>query len=89
MIARTIHCVGKVQGVYFRATTKEIAVGLGLNGWVKNQADGSVMIHAEGKEETVNLLVDWCNQGPRHADVKSVKVTDSDIEGYQSFDIIR
>tara|TARA_Y100001972_G_scaffold119036_1_gene159844 strand:+ start:6486 stop:6755 length:270 start_codon:yes stop_codon:yes gene_type:complete len=89
MVAKSIHCIGKVQGVYFRASTKDVAKALGLSGWVKNQADGSVLIHAEGDEKAVHQLIDWCKHGPEHAVVKSVAVAGSTIEGYRSFDIIR
>ncbi len=89
MIARSIHCMGKVQGVYYRASTKEVATGLGLYGWVKNQADGSVLIHAEGQEEAINQLVSWCKQGPRFAEVEAVEVIEAEVEGYTTFDISR
>ncbi|MEQ8337397.1 MAG: acylphosphatase [Cyclobacteriaceae bacterium] len=89
MVAKSIHCIGKVQGVYFRASTKDVAKDLGLSGWVRNQADGTVMIHAEGDENAVNQLIDWCKRGPEYAVVKSVDVADAVIEGYGSFDIIR
>jgi len=89
MVAKSIHCKGKVQGVYFRASTKDVAKDLGLSGWVRNQADGSVMIHAEGDENAVYQLIDWCKRGPEYAAVKSVDVADVVIEGYGSFDIIR
>ncbi len=89
MVAQSIHCIGKVQGVYFRASTKDVAKDLGLSGWVRNQADGTVMIHAEGDENAVNQLIDWCKRGPEYAVVKSVDVADAVIEGYGSFDIIR
>lgn len=89
MVAKSIHCVGKVQGVYFRATTKEVAVALKLCGWVKNQEDGSVLIHVEGQETAIDQLASWCHQGPQYAHVKTVEIKDSEIEGCKSFDIIR
>lgn len=87
-IAKRILCEGRVQGVYFRASTKEKANSLHINGWVKNQKDGTVLIHAEGDEEQVQMLVDWCNRGPEHAKVASVQVQDTQIENFQSFRII-
>ena len=89
MIARTIHCIGRVQGVFFRASTKDQALSLNISGWVKNQGDGSVLIHAEGNEEAMNNLIEWCKIGPAQAIVDEVKVRDSEIEGFSSFDIIR
>ncbi len=87
MIAKSIQCVGKVQGVYFRASTKETAKTLGIRGWVKNQMDGSVLIHAEGEEEALDQLIGWCEKGPVYAEVKSVEVNDSVYEGFKSFEI--
>jgi len=89
MVAKSIHCVGKVQGVYFRASTKEVARGLALTGWVKNQKDGSVMIHAEGDSLSIDQLIEWCKEGPAYAVVKSVETNEAKVEGFQSFDIIR
>ena len=51
---------GKVQGVSFRAATKAIADQLSIKGFVRNQADGSVYIEAEGDQFSINYLVDWC-----------------------------
>lgn len=65
---------GKVQGVFYRARTKEKATELELNGWVKNRIDGTVEIVAEGNKEDLERLVDWSRQGPRHAHVTKIQV---------------
>jgi acylphosphatase len=65
---------GEVQGVFYRARTKEKAIELNLNGWVKNRIDGTVEIVAEGVKEDLKRLVDWTKQGPRHANVTKIEV---------------
>jgi len=65
---------GTVQGVWFRASTKEQALKLGLTGWVKNTADGCVEAVFEGDEPRVKRMVDWCHSGPPLAHVTHVDV---------------
>lgn len=64
---------GRVQGVFFRAATKEQAEGLGLNGWVRNRPDGRVEIVAEGDRERLGMLSAWAWQGPPGARVEQVE----------------
>ena len=65
---------GRVQGVSFRASTCTEARRLGVVGWVKNRADGSVELEAEGPDDMVAALVQWCHQGPAAAQVARVAV---------------
>lgn len=65
---------GRVQGVFFRASTMDKARELGLTGWVRNNPDGSVEVVAEGLREDVEKLVAWSLKGPRHAVVNNVEV---------------
>ena len=74
MIAREIIVKGKVQGVFYRASAKEKAEALGLFGWVKNRADGSVEIWVEGEDRMVQEMTEWCWQGPARARVEEVEV---------------
>jgi len=65
---------GLVQGVFFRANTVSTAKGLGLTGWVRNKRDGSVEIVAEGSQEKLIELLEWCrNGGPASAKVEKVE----------------
>lgn len=64
---------GKVQGVFFRASTKEKANQLGLKGFARNRQDGAVEVIAEGNEDDLIQLIDWCNTGPDLAKVDSVE----------------
>ena len=65
---------GKVQGVFFRASTREAAERYGIKGWVKNMSDGTVETVAEGEKDAIEKFIDWCRKGPADA-----RVTDIDI----------
>lgn len=65
---------GKVQGVFYRQSTRSKASQLGLRGWVRNMPDGSVEGLASGKAEALESLIRWCHQGPPAARVDSVQV---------------
>ncbi|MCX8048195.1 MAG: acylphosphatase [Methylohalobius sp.] len=72
---------GRVQGVFYRANTAEVARRLGLVGWVKNLPDGRVEIVAEGKEENLQEFLVWCRQGPPAAQVTEVEVKEESYTG--------
>jgi acylphosphatase len=65
---------GRVQGVSFRAATRAEARRLGVVGWVRNRDDGAVELEAEGADDLVAALIQWCHQGPPAARVASVAV---------------
>ena len=65
---------GKVQGVFFRDNTQKKAQSLGLTGWVKNNSNGCVEVVAEGDENNLKKLLEFCQKGPEQADVKDLKV---------------
>lgn len=67
---------GKVQGVYFRKYSVQEACRLKLKGWVKNQADGSVLIEARGEPEDIEAFIKWCHLGSPASKVNSVTVED-------------
>jgi acylphosphatase len=67
---------GRVQGVAFRASTVDEARRLGLTGWVRNRADGSVELEAQGDDARVASLLAWCGRGPPAARVVGVAVED-------------
>lgn len=80
---------GKVQGVFFRASTQEKARELGLTGWVKNEADGSVSALAQGPDEAVQALVEWCHKGPEQAKVETVEIKAGEAGDWTDFEILR
>ena len=79
---------GRVQGIGFRASARSRARSLGVAGWVRNNADGSVEAELEGPGERVKLALDWFRRGPRGAHVDDVQVEWRDPLGEQDF-IIR
>lgn len=85
-----IHCFvsGKVQGVWFRASTKEEAEKLGLTGWVKNLPDGRVEVLACGDKASVNQLREWLNRGPRLASVTQVELEELEPKSYAGFQVL-
>lgn len=72
--ARRVWVRGRVQGVYFRASTAECAHRLGLLGFARNEPDGSVLVLAAGATASLEALVEWLQQGPPMARVTSVVV---------------
>ncbi|MFY9397659.1 MAG: acylphosphatase [Desulfomonilia bacterium] len=80
---------GIVQGVWFRASTREQAQMLGIAGWVRNTPDGAVEVHMQGDSRAVDRLLDWCRQGPPGARVDRVDTeTVEPDERIQDFRII-
>jgi|TARA_Y200000002_G_scaffold379521_1_gene388943 acylphosphatase len=82
-----IRVYGRVQGVFFRKKTKAQADNLQITGWVKNNEDGSVSLHASGDEAQLLLLVKWLDKGPILAKVSSKDITWVDHESHKDFSI--
>jgi acylphosphatase len=80
---------GKVQGVFYRQSTKETATGLGVTGEVKNLANGDVYMIATGTEEQLEKLIQWCKKGPERAVVTDVLVEDRPLQRFDKFRIVR
>lgn len=78
---------GRVQGVWFRAGTKEQADELGLLGWVKNRPEGTVEIHAGGEKPQLEKFIAWCRKGTPAADVTSLDIDWITAQEFKSFDI--
>ncbi len=89
LVHYAIRVTGKVQGVFYRATTKEVADQLKIKGWVSNHPDGSVLIEAEGDPAQMQSFVEWCHQGPEAAQVAEVNCQEKPLEGFQDFKIKR
>lgn len=81
---------GVVQGVGYRANTAARARELGLSGWVRNRADGSVELIAEGPRAQLDALIQWCWTGPRFARVDSIDDEWSAASGeFREFEVLR
>lgn len=85
----TVHLLikGRVQGVYFRASAKNVADALGLVGWVRNTPDGQVEAMANGSDASLEQFVEWCRQGPPNAIVITVTVAAVNDEQFAGFSI--
>ena len=80
---------GKVQGVFYRASAKEIANELGVTGWIKNTREGNVEAMVSGKEDQLEKFVKWCKEGPDKAAVEEVIVTQKEEAPFKGFNIVR
>ncbi|HAS36351.1 MAG TPA: acylphosphatase [Flavobacteriales bacterium] len=69
-----VHVLGKVQGVWFRKSTQDMAVKHNLNGWVKNMDDGSVMMEVEGALQECLEMIKWAEDGPAMARVNELQI---------------
>ena len=78
---------GRVQGVFFRDSTRRLALELGVNGWARNTLEGTVEAVFEGRQEAVEQVVEFVRRGPRGARVERVDVFDEDEEGLTGFSI--
>ena len=78
---------GKVQGVFFRASTQEKAEELGLTGFVRNEPDRTVYLEAEGDPESIKQLEAWVHRGPEEARVDKVEVKElGELAGFRKFE---
>lgn len=80
---------GKVQGVFYRKSTKAVADQLGVRGFVKNEPNGDVFIAAEADDTTLEMFMDWCNEGPQDAVVTSVETNEGDLKNYRNFEVVK
>ncbi len=85
MVRRKVVVSGRVQGVFFRASCRDEATSAGVAGWVSNEPDGTVQAVFEGEADAVDQLIAWCRQGPPHADVDDVTVTEEEPEALRGF----
>lgn len=78
---------GTVQGVYYRATTRETARDNGVDGWVRNLSDGRVEAVFEGPPDAVETMIAWCHDGSPAATVDDVEVEYEDPTGLDGFEV--
>ncbi|MFP3859191.1 MAG: acylphosphatase [Bacteroidales bacterium] len=83
--AITLTIKGRVQNVGFRFSALRKAEELNINGYVKNQIDGTVYIEAEGEPEKLNKFINWCHEGPPAANVQQVNKQEIGIKDYKVF----
>lgn len=87
MARKHVFIEGKVQGVFFRDSTRRKAGELGVEGWVRNLPDGRVEGLFEGSNDAVEALIAWCHEGPPTANVERVQIQEADegatVEGFE------
>ena len=86
-VAKHVRVTGRVQGVFFRAWTRDEAKRGGVTGWIRNNPDSSVEAHLEGDLSAVRWLIDKMGYGPSGARVDNVEVTDAEPEGLSRFEV--
>jgi acylphosphatase len=86
-IARHVSVTGRVQGVFFRAWTRDLAIELGLTGWVRNCPDGRVDMHIEGEEAAVQKMIERVRRGPPSAQVDDVHLWDVETFDFDDFEV--
>jgi acylphosphatase len=87
VIRRRARVHGRVQGVFFRDSTRERASAHGVAGWARNMPDGSVEAVLEGEPEAVQRVVRFLTTGPPHAHVERVELDEESPEGLRGFSI--
>lgn len=89
LITYSIIVSGKVQGVFYRQSTREKARTIGITGTVENLSNGEVKIIATGTKEQLETLIQWCRQGPPKAIVTTVEITELPLQSFTQFSIRR
>ena len=87
VVRRHVVVHGRVQGVFFRDTTRRQASSRGVAGWVANRPDGAVEAVFEGDPDAVAALVEFCSEGPRGADVDEVEVSEEEPQQLSGFEL--
>ena len=90
MVQKRIHIfvTGRVQGVFFRQSTRVIAIKNNVNGWVSNLDDGRVEIVAEGQKQNIENLVNWCKTGPANSRVDEFELLDENYtDEFENFEV--
>jgi len=85
MVRKRVTVRGRVQGVFFRDTTRRMAESRGVTGWIRNNPDGSVEAAFEGPDDAVDAMVLFAREGPRGATVEDVDIADEEPEGLTGF----
>ncbi len=82
-----IFIYGHIQGVFFRANIKELALRLKINGWVRNTLDGAVEAVFEGDDKDIEKMLSYCNKGPVGSKVEKVNVKEEEVKYEKGFEV--
>ena len=80
---------GKVQGVFYRKSTKAVADQLGVRGFVLNEPNGDVYLEAEADDTFLDMFLEWCNEGPQDAEVNAVESHEGELKNYRNFEVVK
>ena len=83
-----LYISGIVQGVFFRIFIKENAEKLGVNGFVRNLEDGRVEVFLEGNSSEVNKMIELCQKGPKHTQIKNIELKNEKHQGFRNFKVL-
>ncbi|MDE3213302.1 MAG: acylphosphatase [Bacteroidota bacterium] len=88
---KTIHIeiYGKVQGVYYRASAREIALNCRISGWIRNDYSGKVEALVTGSEADLEKFITWCWEGPSRASVEKVDTREVTLQHFDTFEVLR
>ena len=90
MVQKRIHIfvTGRVQGVFFRQSTKVMAIKNNVKGWVRNLDDGRVEIVAQGETQDIDNLAHWCKTGPANSRVDEFELSEENIsDEFETFEV--
>ena len=79
---------GLVQGVFFRIFVKENAERYNVKGFIRNLEDGRIEVFLEGNADEVNKMIELCKKGPRHSQIKDVKIKQERFQSFRTFKIL-
>jgi len=88
MICVHVRVSGMVQGVFYRAFTRDKALGLGINGWVRNIPGGGVEAVLEGERQKIGELLAMMKKGPASSMVSGIELSEIKCKGYEDFKIV-
>jgi acylphosphatase len=91
LLMPTVHLTikGKVQGVFYRASAREMAEKFCITGWIKNTVEGNVEALVSGSQHSLDSFINWCWQGPSRSRVESVEVKKMEEKTFNDFQVIR
>ena len=90
MVQKRIHIfvTGRVQGVFFRQSTKVMAIKNNVKGWVRNLDDGRVEIVAQGETQDIDNLAQWCKTGPANSRVDEFELSEENVtDEFENFEV--
>jgi len=90
MVQKRIHIfvTGRVQGVFFRQSTKVMAIKNNVRGWVRNLDDGRVEIVVEGEIQDIENLAQWCKTGPANSRVDEFELSEENVtDEFENFEV--